>query len=459
MALLNSFEWTNIVVATGLLAFLFRKRDAATLLLILFVYGTFHFGFSVLAFTQPESTKLLVAFHTQGTGALASAATLLLLGVIFVALTLSAYQGFNNSDAKDRTIVTKIALMMIAVMVGYGLNYRQSDWLQLKNVVSIQALLYLLLVGYFSSIFSNTVNVTRVYKLGVAELFVFFVIDLIAVYEVLSLKAWASFQESSGDVIYRASSVFFNPNLLGLWASFVYLWCGYGVYAYKSHRKTMLWGMVLSSIALYMSGSRSSAYMLFVVLLIPTLSLSGRARWMILWIFPATILTIYSIGKLLSLQFAFYGESWSQLTLLGERFLTAPLYLVNYLLLKLGLMPYIYGVPIEVSTAIEGRLSGDGSDGGWILLYQDAGWLGVAAMVWGCSMLIFMGIRTHLVRRGPESAYSLAILVLCLLTGLVMRFQVFPVWMFLSLLLIPCLCYWRTPYIQKLLSDNNKCAP
>lgn len=446
---INTFEIANVLIVILLLSILMRKRDVTTLLLVLFAYGTLHFGFTAVALTANDSVSLLIAEHIEGSGVLAKVATLVLLGVGFALLSVHAYRALAVSRGSENRIISYALLVMGALFCGYLLSSRQGDWLQLKNVISIEVMIAFLLVGYLGAIGAHTLNSAKIYSWGVGELLIFAAIDSIAIYEVFSHNAWSTYADSSGAVIYRASSILFNPNLFGFWASLVYLSCAYGMYAYKAHRNMMVWGMVLASIAIYMSGSRSAGYLLLVVLFIPALFLKKRFNWLTLLVLPMTILAIYAVAAWLAPFCSFSNVGWHELALLGDRLAAAPIYLINYVQMKTGsIFQFSVGVPSEVSIAIEGRFVGEGRDAGWMVLYQDAGWLGMAAILWGSFMLLWWGVRTYWAERSAASVYALAVLCYCLSTGLVMRMQIFPVWLFISLFLTPCLFYWRQSVVQ-----------
>ena len=440
----NAIEAVNVLIVIVLLFILIRKRDVATLLLILFVYGTLHFSFSAIALATNESANMLIAMHKEGGGVLAKLTALLLLGVVFVLLSWHAYKAFFLSQWSEKKIVIHILLVMVAILCGYYFSIRHGDWLQLKNVISIEAMLALLLIGFLGTIGRHTLNVTKLDSWGLGGLLILGVSDCVAFYEVFKHQSWAGTLESSGAMVYRASATLFNPNLFGFWASLVYLGCAYGMHAHKEYRKMMLWGMVLASIALYLSGSRSSGYLLFGVCFI-TMALrnNDRFHWLPLMVLPLTMLTIYAGAAWLVVPFVSSNEGWREITLLGERFAATPLYVVNYILLLAGVPA---GVPAEVILSMEGRFIGEERDAGWVVLYQDVGWLGLAAAIWAACMLVVWGVRVYIARPTVSSVYALAVLFYCLLTGFVMRFQVFPVWMFTSLALIPCLVFWASSW-------------
>ena len=81
---INVFELTNVLLVIFLFFILTRKRDVATLLMVLFVYGTLHFAFAAIALTTNGSASLFTALHNEGGGVLAKLSNLSLLGVVFV---------------------------------------------------------------------------------------------------------------------------------------------------------------------------------------------------------------------------------------------------------------------------------------------------------------------------------------------------------------------------------------
>ena len=433
---INVFELANVLIVISLLFIIIRRRDVTTLLLVLFVYGTLHFGFAAIALTDTESASLLIALHNDGGGVLAELATLSLLGVVFVLLSRYAYRAYLLSHGREKKVILHFLLVMGALLCGYILNIRDGDWLQLKNVISLEAMLAFLLIGYLGAIGAHTLNVAKAYSWSLAGLLILGVAVCIAFYEVFNHQSWAGTLESSGAMVYRASSVLFNPNLFGFWASLVYLGCAYGMHSCKEYRRLMLCGMVLASIGIYLSGSRSAGYLLLGILFISTVLLKERLRWVPLIILPVTMLTIYAGAAWLAAPSVSSNKGWHELALLGERFIAAPLHLINYIWGSIG-------IPDEVTVAIEGRFVGNGRDAGWFVLYQDVGWLGLVAVIWASCMLVVWGMRAYVTHPNPSSVYALAILFYCLLTGFVMRFQIFPVWLFISIVLIPCLVFWR----------------
>ena len=140
-------------------------------------------------------------------------------------------------------------------------------------------------------------------------------------------------------------------------------------------------------------------------------------------------------------------NGFDEFILLGERFFFAVQYLVSYIKMDSNL-------PIEIKTSIEGRYNGDGCDSGWMVLYQDAGLGGAISIIYLCFIFFWLAWRSYIATHSIASVYALMILCFCILTGLVMRIQIFPVWLFIGVFLIPCLIYWSKVISTKLIESQ-----
>ena len=131
---------------------------------------------------------------------------------------------------------------------------------------------------------------------------------------------------------------------------------------------------------------------------------------------------------------------------------------MNYLLMKTGhvineLYQLVGGrainfsglAPSEIVESIEGRFVGEGRDAGWLVLYQDTGWFGLGGIVLAVSMLLAWGGRVCVANPYLSNIYAFAALLFFILSGFVMRFQIFPVWLFGGLVLVASLALWSRP--------------
>lgn len=449
----NASEILNILIVIVLFYILKRKNDVATLLWVLFVYGTLHFGFASISLTTAESKSTLTALHNSGGGVFAKSATILLLSVVFVLLSKRAYLAFLLNQNKEKRIALFVAFVMCALFSGYTLNFRAGDWLQLKNVISLEAMLVLIMIGILASNSEHFENEKKASIWWLYGLLVLIIVDGIAIYEVFTHSSWAGTLQSSGEMVYRASSILFNPNLLAFWASLVYLGNSYGFHAYKRHQKIMMASMILVSIAIYFSGSRSSAYILLAMLFIPALLIRKSFSYVPILVLPLTMLLIYASATWVAPFFIVSNVGWNEISLLGERFAATPGQLLNYALLKSDLLLRFLGgflgglggfsggviirdVPPEIVQSIEGRFTGGLEDSGWLVLYQDTGWIGLGSTLLACGVLFVGGVYSCLKNSRPSNVYGLVVFLNCLLTGFVMRFQIFPVWLFIGLVVV-----------------------
>ena len=151
-----------------------------------------------------------------------------------------------------------------------------------------------------------------------------------------------------------------------------------------------------------------------------------------------------------------YNSGWNEIALLGERFLIAPKNLAYYLLMQFDahiyfdLIKIAFTPPPEVVTSINGRFLGQNVDSGWVVLYRDTGLIGLITLILASVSLVVRGVKSCFASLSLKNIYMLVALLNCLLTALFMRFQIFPVWVFCSLVLIASMVLW--------VKDNYECT-
>ena len=152
------------------------------------------------------------------------------------------------------------------------------------------------------------------------------------------------------------------------------------------------------------------------------------------------------------------NDDCDQIAILGRRFVLAAPHLMKYILMRVLILAEATGiegftsavatalgtkgVPPEVASAISGRVVSNTPDAGWLVLYKDVGWWGCAAMLWISVYALGWGVAAYMSERSAASVFALMILCYCLMIGFFMRFQMFPVWIFICVALIPCLAFW-----------------
>lgn len=419
------FELINVLIAFSLISAIWYSRGNVSLLLVLFCYGTFHFSFSSIALLNRDASQLLIQMHSEGAGILALASGVAVLSVTFGIFTFRAYTLIaNKNQIKDRSFFLLIFIALIALLFGYYLNYRENDFGQALNVASISAMLMLVLLASVSPS-GSAISINRYALVLIAVLLV---VTALAVYEVISHKAWSVFWDSEGVTVYRASSLLFNPNLFAYWASLIYIASVYAWHTESDENHLWVFSMVLAAAAIYMSGSRSALALLFSTLIFSMAFVRSKKSIVACIVLILTVAGIYGVAMVLST-----GEPWSTIAVLGERYKMAFAHLCGYLFQFFGLPN---DIPPEVAISIEGRFVGEYRDAGWLVLHQDAGWLGILAFLLVSAFVLLRIFRANWQNPGPAGAYATAAVLYCVMSGLVMRFQIFPVWLFFGIVMV-----------------------
>lgn len=472
---INYIEIVNLIIAFILIVALLYVRGAIPMILALFIYGTLHFSFGVLVLFGPDSFNTLNRLHTEGGGFFAQISLLSVLCVVFTLLAKDAYQIYLRSDSNEseNKIVISFLVTMLTIFIGYLINLRVGDWTQLKNIISIEGCLTLMLLTFLTLKKFELFDKIKVLSVGSSLLLMFFIIDCLAFYEVFSASGWFSYVDRHGAPIFRASAVLFNPNLLGLWSALIYIACAFAMYFYPKYRMMTLMGMTLAAVAIYLSGSRSMMLPLLGSLLISSVLIKEKFRWTPLLLLLTIWVFIYLISAWLASIVPTNNSGWWMLKQLGERLFSTPIDLINYLLRtewlvsimendwgiskilnnvneRISEMP---GVVVEgevwkgIDVSIAGRLKEEG-DSGWLVIYRESGLLGLFGMVLASGIMVVWSIRAYVASKSIQSVYAFVILVFCLFSGLVIQFQLFPIWIFVALAIFPCFVFLQKVKIK-----------
>ena len=431
-------EWELInVAAAGAVVVRMLRADLIRIYFLLFAYCSLHFTFAAMPMLTGESIENIVNLHIKGGGVLSKAAA----SSVIVAFLVVIY---TKSSVLTKGVGLALAVSLLLLMVGYLLNLRVGDWMQLKNVAA---------TGLVAVMLASMALVQLEFKQPVKERYIAFLIALlvtmlvVAFFEIYTLRTWATFVDSKGVMVRRSSALLFNPNLYGLWSAIVATFFSF-LYLRQSG-PWALFAMVLAFAGIFFSGSRSAAFLLFFVLVGVALFTEKKSGW-IKWMPAALMLAVFFGIALGSNLLSFFSgnhsrEGWDAIAVVGERFAIYPIQLAAYLWNHLDWGRKI-NIPTEIAVSIEGRFIGELKDSGWLVLHDDAGWMGVIAAVCVGFMLGWLGVRTYLLQRDLPSIYALAVLVLVVGLGFVSRFQVFPTGVLMAITLAPCVAYWRSQH-------------
>jgi hypothetical protein len=417
--------FVNIALAVLLILWMYLERNSLTVLTALFVYGSIHFAYtSIPFFYYSNSISVINELHIIG-----SVWPAKLSGIaVFSASLIILFLLRTKKEKLDAILILGVinVFYLLTLSIGHFLNDE-----------------YLILI---------TKNLKLNFDKLDKKLFSFFLViisiqtlaSVVALYELASLKTWATFLNSNGDIVYRASSIFFNPNVYGIWSVIVALLFSYSFQTGLYSKTISSIVIVQSSMSLFMSGSRSALLLLIMALiLIGVMSVKNdfKHRWLPLLLVFLSTFGISAIVKFFQFNITFQLVGMNVISILADRIILAPVYIISYI--------FDEGIPEEVTISIEGRTNGSLTDSSWLTLLNDAGGLGVILFLSFLSFLIYKSLKSYYVKLDTISTYGVVFLLMFLLMGAVIRFQVFPVWLFFSVPLACFLSYWQDVLASK----------
>jgi hypothetical protein len=434
-----SIEFINILIAL-LVLYPILYRGLISLAYGVFVYASLHFLYSLKGLFSYDE---LVNMHTGSADVVVKITGIIFMIFVFLQLNWRyLWQVFN-----DKRMAVYFCVAMSLVLIGFVIN-SPTTVLQVQNLLSIEAmlmLLWLMSVGF--KVDSAQLKV-ELYHLKILNVIIASAL-LIAFVEVFYHLSWAryGYQEQ---VLFRASSFLFNPNLFGMWSAMLYLGLSFLFHRDDSlPKKTILLGLFLLSGSLYLSGSRSFIYLLILMLILLLPLIKGKTVMQLVTPLAIVLSTFFAISGFSGLIAAHsksdVSSGWQSVELVGERILAAPIDAIKYGVITVGKE---ITVDKEIAIAIEGRFKGNSRDSGILRLYDDFGWLGLFAVVWLGLVFLVWASKVYLVKSDVTSAYALVMLLFCGGIGISMGYLVFPVWVFIAIAVSPCLALWRTVLIN-----------
>ncbi len=442
---MTPFEWLSSSMAIASVAACWR-RDVRWVAFFMLSYSVLYFlpitGLLFSGFGEKE----ILFLHLRGSSGIAKVQGGLAIG--FAGFALWVYAG----AAIIRPWYGTVAIACGLLATGMLLMGEVADILKLLNVLSLG-----LMIGYVSlgadawEYFSKAARGGRIgLPIALLLLALLTVSVGLAWWEIAADKAWARFTASNGYEIQRASSMMFNPNLYAMWCSviaivFAFIW---QARLLSGKDNWLLAGVALSGLGIFFSSSRSHAYLLLIFLASTAVLLprEERRRWggLLAYLLALLLAVVVSMA---AWRLDGYDEVAGRFVALAVRLVDAPWHLAAIFLNSIFLDSQfftIHAVPTEVLVAFEGRFQGEGRDSGWLTAYDDAGLLGGLVLAGYLGGLAILALRGFLFQRGIHTVYALGIVGYGIALGVFMRYQVFPVWIFLSVMLAPCLALWRS---------------
>jgi len=436
--------WANVALALVLFAFMVRSRfSVGSTLMSLIFFMTLHHGYAVLPLLFDQGLGYASSIHFNAlllpklVGALFLSAVILALLWRYKA-ALSGLLRLVNV----RVPIAFAALFLISTALVF--TFGESTPLAAFDLLSMMGLLVLsMAVGVLlleGDEKKQPVIATLYFPIAVLSILV----AGIALIEVISHSAWAVFPLSDGRLVYRASSTLFNPNMLGLWSVAIVL---LGTYAWDGACRSRWVAVILmlsGAVCIFLAGSRSSL-LLSVAVLCGLILLRWKSGELLTSMKAA--LVFFGLFSLVLTAAAWSSSKASpdypgvrSLEVLSERFILIPETLLHFVVGQRIQTPAVEGPAVESPAvespaaesdmvAIEGRLSGERVDNGYLAIKDDFGWAALLLWVSMLGYLLLQGLRKFYASPDKTGAYAVSMLVLIIMEAFVMRsFQVFPAW-------------------------------
>jgi len=426
--MMNLVVWANVALALVLFAFMVCSRfSVSSILLALIFFMTLHHGYAVLPLLFDQGLSYATSIHFNALLLPKCVGALFLAGVTFAVLwrykaTLPGLLRLVNVRVPIVFSALFLISAILVIIFGERTSLAAFDLLAMIGTLALSMAVGALLLegdGKKQSVIATLYFPITMLSILVAG---------IAFIEVISHSAWAVFPLNDGRLVYRASSTLFNPNMLGLWSVAVVL---LGTYAWDGACRSRWVAVILmlsGAVCIFLAGSRSSLLLSVIVLCGLTL-----LRWK-----SGELLTSMKAGLVFFSLFTLVltAAVWSSnkaspdypgvrsLEVLSERFILIPETLLHFVVGQ--------RIPSAVESdmvAIEGRLSGERVDNGYLAIKDDFGWF--ALLFWALMLgyLLLQGLRKFYASPDKTGAYAVSLLLLLIMEAFVMRsFQVFPAW-------------------------------
>ncbi len=428
-----SWEVLNIFIGAFVVLKMFRS-DVPRIYFWLSIYCALHFAFSVIPVLAGDPIEIIrnqrlhegVSFVTQTV-------------TVFVILAAVSFTLFKKKGI-HKGLVFALALLFGVLTFGYLMNIGVSGQFQFRNVAMVGLMLLLMALPAAVQV---KLNQAFSFKELIIIIILLVAMLIVAFIEIYYSRAWAIFYDSTGEVVMRSSAFLFNPNLYAMWSALVVIMFSLLYSAKKIPGWIALITLCIAFFGIYLSGSRSIAFILLLTLIIA--GLISRDKPILIRFIPVLLMLAVFLGIWL-LSYCVSNilpdiVGWKALVTLGERFIVHPIHFFAYIFNQVNFL-YKLPLPSEIIVSIEGRFMGDLKDAAWLVLYDDTGWFGVISVAGVWIALGLLAIRTYMLEPNHYSIFALSVWVFSIGIGCVMRYQVFPTGVFVSIGLSPCLLYW-----------------
>lgn len=468
------FLWNaipNLIVILLLLYYLSIRKGVGAVIAALFVYLSLHGGYAIFAAATGDGINTLNALHYESSDLGAK-----LVGLFFI--TSSLVLLFNRLNFNLQTIrensklALKICCLLISfllVMVFGSINLVNINSSSLLNI--FKEIFYAVSMWIYAFLFALVLKQGGKYLIAFRTewIIVLAVLSIIMVisgsYELITETVWAGTPNAAG-FSYRASGTLFNPNVLGFWSALMVLLTSFMFHIRWISRFASLGFMLLSVACLILSSSRSGFMLSIINVVAISLFMLGDKKAIrnspIDKCWPAISFVIAFFFCVALIEYVNPVQSLFTKSLLANlyRLTQLPVDIFSIFLVKIyfpltDVFPFLpkfrdlllilnANLSDRISESIEGRTAFlYTSDNSFISIYVIGTIVALALWLSLWALLLWYGLARNYKFQGIYSSYALVGWIFCFASGLFLRSpQLFPIWIFMSMVLGACICWW-----------------
>jgi hypothetical protein len=439
-----------------------------------------HYSYSAIAIFWPNKVYILRESTQIGAKITGIGFLLFIITMLLCRYRKLLFENIFTEVNKFAGLSFLLWLFMITThWITKGLNNEFPTPLTMQNIFS-SCLLCIIFIGFGAVLPQQPKIATeRLEKFCNIIAIIISLIVLIAAYEIITLHAWCgAYKTESNEYVWRASSILFNPNLLGFWCVFVALFAGFIFHTKILPQKLPILIIVLCGLGMFLSGSRSSFLISFLSFSLITMlllfqkknRLESRDIFLPFGVFIVSILSAIIIVKI-GIILTDYEFDWLKaLSLLADRFVFIPVEILSFTLIAFS--NHIEVISKVVASAassasshlqlskasaisIHGRFSKDLVDNGYLVMLEDASWTGLTAWIIIWLFLFYIAMKAYRRSPGVKNTYALTMIFSCAFSAVFVRsFQVFPFWVLMSLVLGLCVACFNLSLIPNSLQNK-----
>lgn len=432
--LVNGAPLVNVILIVALV--IGGKRSPSfPFIMFFFIYGAFHYTYAVPAmFAGKFMVMYNFRFYTNANALIAEAVFFLVWIYFFIVNNRDEILKNTNTQ---KLLVSLISIYLILFTMYYVFFPESGRQLIIvKNAISI--LLMLFFAYMFSILFQKRPNKWNIEN---SQWLMFFTVVVLTVgfYEVFNGSSWTQTLLADGRIVSRASATMLNPNVLGLWASFLIL---FGVYMRDMKKMSLQFTVIfflLGTIGIYISGSRTAVLLCGVLLFgISVLKIVAGMKFMHALRHANAFMVLFCALTYLG---TFHTAALSPLS---DRFLSIPQSIVSVVSgdkVDQQVLLSVYGrfgidAEAELKTETKAKTGEPITYDNAYLSLRTSNYAAFVTWMLMLAFFVITGINRYWKEKSIQAVYALTALTGFISIGFTMRaYQLFPIWGLSSLML------------------------